>query len=565
MRNRNKQDIPPVAKTGKPQRSSSEKQPLWKRILNLPVKLWQWLSKYNLNTPIGAGVVFGIILTWAATAEGDMFRVAREYSFWADEDLLMDYMRGKDTSWLLCHGQHLLMYFKNPWVGGTLLSLMLTLGCVCLGYILHLPRKFDALKYIPAGFYVLWISNRGFNNFFETETGELMGYPAAAFIALLALSVVVWAIRRTHPRKLLAGQQQPFSYWLLTPILLLVFVFIGKKIERPEVRIVCHMQTQLWDHDYEGMINTALERPELSYRQIAAYYAIALAQTDQITSKLYDIRLDYDKPDLKGFDENNNNELSYYIQDCDLYAGLVEPAIHHAMEQMTMNGPNIRSLKTLTKCALLRGEWEVARKYLTILSHVPLESEFVEKYRAMLENTDAVNADEEFAHIRLLEPIHDSFENQYIQPVFLGYNAALAEGRSVNALYNSMMVSQYTKTMPDFVMRSQPLQGQSVPKSLAEALALMSGKMPEILQAFPNVKMYTNQVQMFIADTQDYVKDIIDANGDTIMTSAQNRAKHAKELFNKYQGFYPYYYFFGNLKATKKKDNTENSSSQGVN
>ena len=50
------------------------------------------------------------------------------------------------------------------------------------------------------------------------------------------------------------------------------------------------------------------------------------------------------------------------------------------------------------------------------------------------------------------------------------------------------------------------------------------------------------------------------------MGSHETRAEHAHELFQKWKGFYPYYYFFGNLKATKRKDtNNEGTSKQGVN
>ena len=71
-----------------------------------------------------------------------------------------------------------------------------------------------------------------------------------------------------------------------------------------------------------------------------------------------------------------------------------------------MNGPTLRSLKMLTKCALLKGEWEVAEKYLFVLKHVPFEGKWVEKYQTMLRNQEKVDADPEFRMVRLTEPIH---------------------------------------------------------------------------------------------------------------------------------------------------------------
>jgi hypothetical protein len=45
----------------------------------------------------------------------------------------------------------------------------------------------------------------------------------------------------------------------------------------------------------------------------------------------------------------------------------------------------------------------------------------------------------------------------------------------------------------------------------------------------------------------------------------QDRPRGGVELFDQYRGYYPYYYFFGNLKATRKRDTNEASSAAGVN
>ena len=56
---------------------------------------------------------------------------------------------------------------------------------------------------------------------------------------------------------------------------------------------------------------------------------------------------------------------------------------------------------------------------------MPFEGKFCRKYEPMVGKTELVNADPEMAKIRLTEPIHDSFENQYQQPTFMGYNLSL--------------------------------------------------------------------------------------------------------------------------------------------
>ena len=172
----------------------------------------------------------------------------------------------------------------------------------------------------------------------------------------------------------------------------------------------------------------------------------------------------------------------------------------------------------------------------------------------MLRRPDLVAQDAEFSRVRLTEPIHDNFENLLTQPVFLGYNAALNEGRSVNALWNSLLVHIYTKTMPQFIARCQPIQGATPPQTIAEALLLMSTKYPDVMKAFPGLNFNQGRLLTFMQEVRPY------------MGSHELRAEHARELFPKWKGYYPYYYFFGNLKATKRKDKSnEGSSNQGVN
>ena len=323
---------------------------------------------------------------------------------------------------------------------------------------------------------------------------------------------------------------------------------------RPYVRVTTRMQCQMMEQDWRGMAETARKNADLSYRQIAAYYAIALTQSEEQASRLFDIRMDYDVPYIHGFNKNANDAANYYVMDCDLYAGLVQTAIHHAMEHMTMNGPTLRSLKLLTRGALLKGEWRVAEKYLRVLEHVPFEGDFVKKYRPMVGNLSMIDNDPEFHHMRLTEPVHDNFENLLTQPTFMGYNIALNEGRSINALWNSLMVHLYTKTMPQFIARCQPLQGNTPPPTIAEGLLLMSNKYPEIMKLFPGLEYNQARLLALLQETKPF------------MGSHETRAEHAHELFKKWKGFYPYYYFFGNLKATKRKDtNNEGTSKQGVN
>ncbi len=500
-------------------------------------------------------VMFVLVWAWAALWYGDVLRIAREFSFWAPDDTLMYYEEGRPWGELWRIGLMLLQLYRWPALGALLTSIFITGSTYLLGYCLRLRGWWRLLQYIPAIVCLGITAYVGFDLYFETETGMIMGIPFLCFLVLLIIAVVIRSFSRHHrmPSFLLAPKGESRRQYVAQMVAGLITVLLPMGIThwmRPYVLVTTRMQRLMMEQDWGKMAQTARDHAELSYRPIAAYYAIALTQRGEIGSRLFDIRMDYDDPYMHGFDRRGNSVANYYLPDCDFYAGLAMTSIHHSMENLTMNGPNLRSLKMLAKCALLTGEWDVAEKYFAILHKVPFEGQWLAKYEPMLRDTAAIDNDPEFKMIRLLEPMRDIFENNLVQPVFLGYNAALLEGRSINALWNSLAVHIYTKSMPQFIYRCQPMQGTTPPESFAEALVLMSNKYPGIEGQYPGLQFHRDRLTKFANDVKPYMKD---------------RPKYARKLFDKYKGYYPYYYFFGNLKATKKREDNKGTSNSGVN
>lgn len=492
---------------------------------------------------------------WAAWYFGDVLRMARERSFWVASTEQMEFLLSQEFGGLWYVGRLMLSLFRYPWIGALLPATMITWGTWCLGYGMRLTARWRWIQYLPAGAYLLWMAYEGVNLFFEHESGKILGIPLCATIILTIWAIMIASFSRKKSPAIITipKDETALQNWL--QLLMIVTVFathvVVDKVWRPYTRVIASMNVSMLNSDWQGMMETARENADLSYRPIAANYAIALVNTNQICERLYDIRLDYDAMFIHNrSSEGIVQELSLYQEDCDYYAGFIQTCIHHAMERITMIGPNIHSMELLTKCALMTGEWEVAKKYLRILKDVPFEKEFVEKYSAYVGKPETVNADKEMAFIRQLEPIHDSFENEYQQPVFLGYNAALTEGRSKNALMNSLAVCMYSKSMPAFMMRTQPLEGTMPPENVADALCLMTSKDPDIMRRFPNLQYRHQKLTTTLGEMKPYMKD---------------RPGFARELFPKYKGYYPYYYFFGNLKATRKNPKNEGSSTAGVN
>ncbi|MDO5489030.1 MAG: DUF6057 family protein [Bacteroidaceae bacterium] len=497
---------------------------------------------------------FLMVWAWATVYYGDVFRIARENSFWVASTEQMKFILDQSYGMLWYVGRLALQLFRYPFIGGMCFAGLLALCSWLLGYSMRLTPRWRWIQYIPALLYVGYISKEGINVFFEAETGRILGIPLLALGILLIWAVIIKSFSKKEAPAIvrIPKDETPMQnrLQLCVCILGLAGCITFTQQCRPYVPVITKMMVGQINQDWEGIQKTARANADLSYRAIAAYYAMALVQTDQVGDRVYDIRMDYDTLHIVGWDNTYNNGNSLYIPEGNYYAGLVETCYHYTFEKMVMNGPSSHGLEMLVKCALMRNEWALAEKYIRILRQVPFEGDFCDKYGAMIRNPKLVNADPEMANIRQLEPLHDSFENLYQQPTFMGYNLRLYEARSINAWKNSLAVCLYTKLMPDFLQRLQPLAGSIPPENFADGILLMTNKYPELNKMFNGLDFRATRMSGFMQEIQPFMKD---------------RPGFAKELFPKYKGYYPYYYFFGNLKATKKPEPQKQTSNSGVN
>ena len=499
-------------------------------------------------------IFFLLTWLWAAWYYGSVFYISREYSLWATDTRIMEFILCQPYGILRYIGRALLQLYKYPWLGGLLMAAMLTAGSWLVGYCMRLKASWRPIQYLPALLYMAVVTWHGLDIFFEARTGFIFGIPFVALVVLCIWSIMIRSFSH-KPAPAFIGipkDETPRQNGMqLLVIVVLMAAIIGfDQWQRPYVRVICKLLDMEYRQDWAGIQKLARANATMSNRPMACSYAISLVQTGQVSERLFDIRMDYDSLYVHGMDWHHNNASILYVPEGNYYGGFIQSSQHACMEQMVMTGPTIRLLKLSTKCALMNEEWELAEKYLTILRRVPFEGAFCEKYGKMVRHLDLVNADKEMAMIRLTEPIHDSFENQYQQPLFMGYNLMLVEGRSQNALINSLIVCLYTKLMPQFIERLEPLVGTTPPGVIMDGIMLAENKHPGLSQNFNGLNFRQPQLQAFIQNTQPYMKD---------------RAGHAYELFPKYKGYYPYYYFFGNLKATKKGYTSLSSSSSGVN
>lgn len=507
-------------------------------------------QKKSIKTRIITSILFCTLTTlFLGWYYGDVLHIAQQYSFFTTNPEQMKFVTDNSPYgylWLI--GRALLQPYYYPFLGGFLTALILTITALLTVYTFKLRGNNILIAYILPLSWIIYTVYSGFDLYYQTETGKILGIPFCVLLILLlqALFVSTFTKRKLFSKTfLLEKDSTPKQMWIRASLLLLCFsgIITFNELKRAYVRPTTYMQRCMWQQDWDAMITRAQECG-VSCRPIAAYYAIALSQKDLLNKNLFDIKYDYEHIHLHNRSHCSDFGTAMYETDCNFYAGLLLPANRCAIEKITMEGPSAYFLKRLALISLANEENELCDKYLTILETLPFEQDFTEKYRKLLNQKSLRDKDPEISKIKQMEPVNDFFEYSFKQPTFLGYNVALLQGRSRNALEASIAACLYTKLMPDFLLRTEPLIGTTPTGHIAEALTMESTSNAQVGKVFQISSFAKHKYKAFLKEAKKYMR---------------NKKEGQKLLFDQYKGYYPYYYYFGNLPSASNQQ-TENQT-----
>ncbi len=500
-------------------------------------------------------VLFVLLWLFCAWIYGDVFYMSRETSYFAWDKTLMKFLLDQDWGWLYAAGRLLLQSYSLPILGGALLALQLTVCAWLLAYILSLPQKLRWLSaLLPWGFISYFIAlNYSIN--YHRETSLLMALPLAAMVVLALVAAVKYLVTRKKIFNPLKSENAPrFTALLNCGALLLLFAAATaySVMQRDDLRRTCRMFQQLERWDWDAMIKeaTTCKRPS---RSVAALYAVALSETGQLERRLFEIPYNYPYCKVREMDGTLSDGVSIYTLDADFFAGLTNSSYHNSMETIVKNGPQLFLLKRLARAALVNGEKRLCWKYLQIIDRNPFEHGFVEKYKGWLNNMAAMKTDPNFVHIYNKMPLHNSFDQIYRKPLFIGYNVALLEGRTLEALHASLMALLYSKDLNGFLVRARYFGKDIMPEYYQQAVLIRSMKHGEILNDFPTVdqKIGLARIESFARDARPLFSD---------------QKKGQKVLRENWLGYYPYYMYFENLPTEEQiKEHEQKKEKGGVN
>jgi len=497
----------------------------------------RWLT-YSLGF-----VALGLFLVWGY---GDILSRAEQESFVSTSPDAMHYLLSIRWGGLFYLSRWALLLFKWAAVGGLLLAAVHTLTARLADYALCIPRHLEGLGFLIPLSQIGWMIWRGTNLYYKNEPSLFIVVAVGALLVCAIAAGGVWLFR--HRRTESVPQTVRPCGLLLVLFLVGGVTWAVRHFNENEI-YTAKMQNLSLQGRWEEMIELgrSAKRPT---RAVAAYYAVALEETDQLLEGMFDIPYDFPKARLDN--KEGGDEYAIFLSDATYHAGLINPAYRAAMDRTVMDGPRLFYLKRMAVCALLNGEKELCKKYLTIIGSNPFESDFVEKYEPMIANEKLIIEDAELKHVLALKPNDNHFEQNYLPPTFLGYNVGLSHGSSL-ALVTSAAACLYGKDLRAFLLRAEIMaqKGLPFPSCMQQAIAILALKEPALLQKFPQVsKFTTNEITAFLLDAKPLVGD---------------RLKVRHELRDRWLGTYVYYYYTENNDPDQVRKTENEGNKAGVN
>lgn len=496
-----------------------------------------------------------LITLWifAAFIYGPVFYICEQSSYFAFDPVLMQNITCTTTGSITLVGRFFLLSFRYPIIGGLVFALILTIILQLSCYLCGQKKILYAIPIVLVYGFLFFLLFSGYNIFYQREPSLFLSIPLIALIVIALLAIAKRLVTKNDIFSMLRPVSvipQKDSGMLGIVVFVLGIAVSGYAWTANEnIRTACRLQHLLEDDNYEKMIEVAQSASQPN-RSVAAYHAIALLQTGQLLDHMFDIPYQFQPETIKNKANLNDDATTIYTIDGDFFAGLTMTSYHQAMERMVIDGPSVFMIKRLCRAALANREWNLVRKYLFILEKNPFESKTVERYRALMHSPERIASDPTFMNIERLKPVHDSFEQGYRAPLFLGYNV-MAEGfRTFDALKNSLAACLYTKMMPNMLDRAQLMAGQPLPIYLEQAIGLQSFTYKELRQIYSLERgLGLNIIRKFAKSAAPYLN---------------KREEGAKVLRKEWLKSYPYYYYFENL-PNKKKIEYHQLKKEGVN
>ncbi|MDY5086668.1 MAG: DUF6057 family protein [Alloprevotella sp.] len=526
-----------------------------------PVRKWS-LSAFLSKPAVVYAVTFVALWFFCQMVYGDVFARAAEANFIMADDRAMAFLTSQAWGSLYVIGRWCLLVFSAPWLGCLLLALCLTLIARLTDRLLGVGRGWLGIGSVVSGALLAYYIYLGIHLWYKSEP-SLFILVTLCVVALLLVLLVLKAVARRYlvqpaaeAAETAGAATSPVSrlkalqLGILCPIVVVAAAGIAADRINQNVILTSRLQLLCQQDRWSDIIDEALTARRPS-RAVACYYAIALEETDQLLQRIFDLPFDY--PEERFRKQDGSEEYGLFLADANYHAGIPNIGYRCAMDHLVVNGPNIYVLKQMCICAIVNGEEALARKYLTILSHIPFQGAFVEKYSAYVGNESMIQTDATMAHVRSLKPLASHFEQNYRAPAFLGYNTGLMSG-SDPSLITSIAACLYSKEIDRCLPHIQVYfqKYRMLPPVLQQVVAILGNKRPDVAAAFPQImQAEANRIMAFVSAAKPILDErtqmqVGKSPEEQTRIKTEYNARLREALQDDWLGTYYYYYYCEN-------------------
>ena len=290
------------------------------------------------------------------------------------------------------------------------------------------------------------------------------------------------------------------------------------------------MQRCMEQADWEGILTEGTKQQAEPTRAIVMIHNLALSRLGRQCDEMYNFR--------RG-SKRSNSPLPVYMYNTaglQIYYqyGVLNESHRLCMENGVNYGWNVELLQYLTRCALLGGEKQVVRKYLTILRQTQFFGSWADHIEQLLNNPEQLAQDPETGPVtHMLHYVdHKGSDNGYVEKTLM---TMLSKTDSNDPYFQEQAVlgALWTRNPDDFwprMSRYAELHPEGVPRIFMEAACLFGH-----MQNLDFIKDMPNQ-------------DILRSFNDFMQQLEQNKdrsfAEIRKMLYPQFGNTYYFEYFF---------------------
>jgi hypothetical protein len=290
------------------------------------------------------------------------------------------------------------------------------------------------------------------------------------------------------------------------------------------------MQRCMEQADWEGILTEGTKQQSEPTRAIVMIHNLALSRLGRQCDEMYNFR--------RG-SKRSNSPLPVYMYNTaglQIYYqyGVLNESHRLCMENGVNYGWNVELLQYLTRCALLGGEKQVVRKYLTILRQTQFFGSWADHIEQLLNNPEQLAQDPETGPVtHMLHYVdHKGSDNGYVEKTLM---TMLSKTDSDDPYFQEQAVlgALWTRNPDDFwprMSRYAELHPEGVPRIFMEAACLFGH-----MQNLDFIKDMPNQ-------------DILRSFNDFMQQLEQNKDRSLTEirkiLYPQFGNTYYFEYFF---------------------